>query len=219
MKSTEFFLISYITELSDIQTILDNKARQITSYAYILHDKDTYTLKDCTDKDTGEVNTEKLNTLKKPHIHIYLKLNSSRDGDEIKRWFMVRDKDGVVQNCMREVVRSRIGAINYLTHNTVSSKAKHQYPKDSVISFNVDNIEENEPVDNTYHIVTDILNGIPKLELLRRYGRDYIYHYSCFKSFIDDVRIDVVLDEQKKREEEIKEQGLNPVYGEPLPFN
>ena len=59
MRSYEYFLVSYLPSLDDVQKVLDIKAKQISSYAYIMHDKDFYT-DDVIDKDTGDVNVHRL---------------------------------------------------------------------------------------------------------------------------------------------------------------
>lgn len=92
MRTYEHFLVSYLPTLEDVQKVLDNKAKQIVSYAYIMHDKDFYT-DDVIDKDTGDVLHVK-GELKPPHIHIYLRLVNNRDVGEIRRWFESSDENG-----------------------------------------------------------------------------------------------------------------------------
>lgn len=205
MQSNEFFLVSYLP-LDDIQSIIDYKVKQIISYAFILHDKDVYSEKDCLNKDSGIIDTLKVGTQKPSHVHIYLKLCNSRNADEIKRWFVKKDINGKNINCLREIVRNRIGVINYLIHNTKGSKDKYQYNKDDIYSFNIEDIEEDTPKDITFDIVTDILNSVPKLVLLRKYGRDYLYHYSCYKDFVSDLR--------REEKEEVYNEYIKECYGD-----
>lgn len=186
MKSYEHFLISYLPSLDDVQKVLDVKAKQIVSYAYILHDKDFYT-SDAVDKDTGDILHTK-GEIKPPHIHIYLRLVNNRDMGEIRRWFESKDESGLKINCLTQVVRDRVSCINYLIHNTKGSKDKYQYSVDDVISYNVEHIDDDMPIDNTYYVVEDLLKGLPLMELLKKYGRDFLYHYSSYLQFVKDMK-------------------------------
>lgn len=185
MRTYEHFLVSYLPTLEDVQKVLDNKAKQIVSYAYIMHDKDFYT-DDVIDKDTGDVLHVK-GELKPPHIHIYLRLVNNRDVGEIRRWFESSDENGQKINCLSRVVRDRVSCINYLIHNTKASKDKYQYPVEDVVSYNVEHIDDDMPVDSTFYIVEDMLKGIPKMELLKKYGRDFLYHYQNYVQFVKDL--------------------------------
>lgn len=188
MRTYEHFLVSYLPTMEDVQKILDNKAKQIVSYAYIMHDKDFYT-DDVIDKDTGECIHTK-GEIKPPHIHIYLRLVNNRDVGEIRRWFESVDSSGQKINCLSRVVRDRVSCINYLTHNTKASKSKYQYSTDDVISYNVEHIDDDMPCDSTFYIVEDMLKGIPKMELLKKYGRDFLYHYQNYMQFVKDLRVE-----------------------------
>lgn len=185
MRTYEHFLVSYLPALEDVQRILDNKAKQIVSYAYIMHDKDFYT-DDVIDKDTGEFIHTK-GEIKPPHIHIYLRLVNNRDVGEIRRWFESCDENGQKINCLSRVVRDRVSCINYLIHNTKASKDKYQYPVEDVVSYNVEHIDDDMPVDSTFYIVEDMLKGVPKMELLKKYGRDFLYHYQNYVQFVKDL--------------------------------
>lgn len=186
MKSYEHFLVSYLPSLDDVQNVLNLKAKQIVSYAYILHDKDYYTA-DVIDKDNGEVLHLK-GELKPPHIHIYLRLVNNREMGEIRRWFESKDEGGLKINCLTQIVRDRVSCINYLIHNTKASKDKYQYSVDDVISYNIEHIDDDMPIDSTYYVVEDMLKGLPLMELLKKYGRDFLYHYSSYLQFVKDMK-------------------------------
>lgn len=207
MRTYEHFLVSYLPTLEEVQKVLDNKAKQIVSYAYIMHDKDFYN-DDVIDKDTGECIHIK-GEIKPPHIHIYLRLVNNRDVGEIRRWFESTDENGQKINCLSRVVRDRVSCINYLTHNTKASKDKYQYSVEDVISYNVDHIDDDMPVDSTFYIVEDMLKGMPKLELLKKYGRDFLYHYNNYVQFVKDLNNENWLNVCN---------GMNPVGGD-MPFD
>lgn len=120
MKHTKFCLISYLKSASEIQAILDKKAEQILSYAYILHDKDTFE-KDVYDKDSGELLHQK-GTLKETHYHIVLCLVSSCECKQIANWFTKKNPDGTTTHCLSQIVKSPSGIIKYLTHPSTGSE-------------------------------------------------------------------------------------------------
>lgn len=211
MRSYEHFLVSYLPSLEDVQKVLDNKAKQIVSYAYIKHDKDFY-IEDVVDKDTGDIVHFK-GELKPSHIHIYLRLIHNRDSGEIRRWFESVDECGQKINCLSKIVRDRVSCINYLIHNTKASKNKYQYSVADVVSYNVEHIDDDMPVDNTYYVVEDMLKGVSRMELLKKYGRDFLYHYSSYVQFVKDLKC-----EEYKNIVGAEYEGLTPVYGEPMPF-
>lgn len=185
MKTNEFFLVSYLGK-EQVQEVLDAKLKQIDKYAYILHDKDTYDT-DSIDKDTGEILHAK-GDVKSHHIHIYLKLLQSREASEIRRWF-TRQIDGQTVNCLSQRVIERKGALAYLTHTTEKSKHKHQYDLAEVVKFNCDspNDDDFDCCDNTYEIIKTIVQGARTLDLVKRYGRAYVYHRYDFKSILDEL--------------------------------
>lgn len=184
MKLKEFFLVSYLPH-DALQNILDTKLKQIDKYAYILHDKDVYD-KDVVN-DVGDV-LHHVGDVKAPHTHIYLKLFESRDSGEIQRWF-TKEIDGVRQNCFLERVHNRIGCIAYLTHRTKQSQHKYQYDLDLIKSFNLDGTElDGDCVDNSLDIIEDILNHVPLREMVRRYGKQFIYQYKAYTEMAFNIR-------------------------------
>lgn len=100
-------------------------------------------------------------------------------------------------------------SLNYLIHNTKASKNKYQYSVNDVVSYNIEHIDDDMPIDNTYYVVEDMLKGLPRMELLKKYGRDFLYHYFSYVQFVKDLGSEEF---QKMAED------MSPVYGEPLPF-
>lgn len=184
MVANELFLLSYLSK-QEIQDILDNKANQIQQYAYILHDKDTFS-SDKIDSDTGLIIAHK-GDLKKEHCHIYLKLYNSRDINEICRWFS-KNLNGEKVNCLREKVRSRIGVLNYLTHKNAAEK--YQYPDSDIVSYGLSAEDNDLSVDDTYIILTDFISGKSLKELVRLYGAKFLYHYNSYKLIKSDIELE-----------------------------
>ena len=185
-KFTELFLISYLPSTDIINDILEKKIKSIKSYAFIYHNKDIY-LNDILD-DKNEI-LHKKGDLKTPHYHIYLRFKTNRDVDEIKRWFMPKgllDENGLPYNCLSQKVKSSVACIEYLTHK--NEPEKFQYSENDIISYNIDSILENDCIDNSIDIVEDMLSGSPTRELVKRYGRDFIYHYSSYSAIVAKIK-------------------------------
>lgn len=185
-RTNELFLISYLPSTNIINDILDKKLKNIKSYAFIYHDKDIY-VNDILD-DKNEI-LHKKGDLKVPHFHIYLKLKSSRDSEEIKRWFMPKgllDVNGLPYNCLSQKVKSSVACIEYLTHK--NEPDKYQYSENDIISYNIDCVLENDAIDNSIDIVEDMLSGFSTRELVKRYGRDFIYHYSSYSAIVAKIK-------------------------------
>lgn len=185
-RTNELFLISYLPSTNIINDILDKKLKNIKSYAFIYHDKDIY-FNDILD-DKNEI-IHKKGDLKVPHFHIYLKLKSSRDSEEIKRWFMPKDlidENGLPYNCLSQKVKSSVACIEYLTHK--NEPEKYQYSESDIISYNIDSVLENDAIDNSIDIVEDMLRGFSTRELVKRYGRDFIYHYNCYSAIVAKIK-------------------------------
>lgn len=184
--TNELFLISYLPSIDIINDILDKKLKYIKSYAFIYHDKDIY-FNDILD-DKNEI-LHKKGDLKVPHFHIYLKLKSNRYADEIKRWFMPKeliDENGLSYNCLSQKVKSSFACIEYLTHK--NEPEKYQYSENDIISYNIDSVLDNDSIDNSIDIVEDMLSGFSTRELVKRYGRDFIYHYSSYSAIVAKIK-------------------------------
>lgn len=184
--TNELFLISYLPSINIINDILDKKLKNIKSYAFIYHDKDIY-FNDILD-DKNEI-IHKKGDLKTPHYHIYLKLKSNRYADEIKRWFMpkeLKDENGLPYNCLSQKVKSSVACIDYLTHK--NEPDKYQYSESDIISYNIESVLDNDAIDNSIDIVEDMLTGFSTRELVKRYGRDFIYHYSSYSAIVAKIK-------------------------------
>ena len=184
--TNELFLISYLPSIDIINNILDKKLKNIKSYAFILHDKDIY-LNDIL--DDKNVLIHKKGDLKVPHFHIYLKLKSNRYADEIKRWFMPKeltDENGLPYNCLSQKVKSSVACIEYLIHK--NEPEKYQYSENDVVSYNIDSVLDNDSIDNSIDIVEDMLSGFSTRELVKRYGRDFIFHYSSYSAIVAKIK-------------------------------
>lgn len=191
-KTRTLSLISYLETYEDVQSVIDYKANQIVSYAYALHDKDTYE-KDVFDTLSGVLKHSK-GELKKPHFHIYLLLSERRYVEEVQKWFMLKNKDGIIQNCLYEPLFSKSSLLDYLTHSTDKAKNKYQYDKSIVVSYNIDidPVDNNEPIDETFDILQALMCGVPIFDLVSKYGRDFVYHYNQYKSLLENINFNFI---------------------------
>lgn len=189
MKTNKMFLVSYCPT-SFIDDVLVAKSTQLVSYAYILHDKDVY-LEDVYNAD-GTIKHHK-GEKEINHTHIYLSLKMSREVSEICGWFKgCKDENGLTINTLAEKVLACQSAIDYLTHKNQPNK--YQYPVSEVIyggnvqkDDNGNLITLETTMDDSADIVDCLLTGVPLKQILRIFGKDFLYHYSSYKAFVNDV--------------------------------
>lgn len=112
--------------LEEVEAVIKRKYDEgiITDYAYIVHDKDTYT------KEDEETNpTVKAGMPKKPHIHAYLRLNNTYNFSTIANWFEVP------VGAINTIKKSFAAGCAYAIHK--NNPEKYQYPIEEVhSSFN-----------------------------------------------------------------------------------
>lgn len=239
IKSKLYNLILYCP--SDfIQKVLDSKMNQIDFYAYIYHDCDVYT----KDVYVDGVIKHSHGELKVPHTHLVLMLKSWRYIKDIKSWFSYVDELGEQCSVLyREAVGTIADCLKYLDHS--NAPEKYQYDKSLIVSYNIDwddiakYDDSDAPVDNTYDILCDMLSGEDLMTMVKKYGRDFVYHYNSFGMLAERInhrdnvsRVDSGVDysyENDKVAQNIynaqlhnKNMGL-PYYpdvlGEELPFD
>ena len=114
--------IEYTSE-SSFKNIVNNLYKRgiILDYAYIVHDKDTY-----TEQDELDDIKNKAGNLKKTHIHGMLRLNNSYKFSTIANWF------DVTAQRIRKIETSYAAACAYLIHR--NNPEKFQYDPSMVIS-------------------------------------------------------------------------------------
>lgn len=153
MKNSRFFaLVTYITDLSKILEIISSHSNSIRAYACILHDKDTTS----------------------PHHHIVLRTFNTWSCKNICDWFKSSD-----QNTFCERVYDRTGIIKYLTHENNEEKAK--YNESDIIDGGLsDLIPKDEGCDDCFDILNRMINGDNLMDLVREYGKDFVYHFSSY---------------------------------------
>lgn len=166
--SRYFSLISYCSA-RDIEKILANHRSSIRAYAYIYHNADEAT----------------------PHFHILIRTLSSWKPLALCKWFSACvDDSGAPVNTLCEIASSIDSLVPYILHETEESIAdgKHRYDKSEIISYRLYDLKmQTDSFDSSYEIVKAMTLGISPRELVRRYGRDYVYHYNAYRAVVDAI--------------------------------
>lgn len=161
-KRTRFFsIVTYIQDTDRVLSMVLSKRTSIRSYAVIKHDHD--------EADT--------------HHHIVVRTHCTWTAPAVNKWFKDIETG---QNTFTELVYDRSSIIDYLTHE--NDPDKYHYDKDAVIDGGIDDIlPKGETADDTAEIVEKLLQGVSLRELVKLYGKDFVYHYSSYKAIIEDI--------------------------------
>lgn len=161
-KHRHFSMTTYVS-LETIQEYV--KKECIEKYAYILHDKDE----------------------SEPHYHLVVSYKNPRTWEGVKKDFADYE-----ENTLVEVVKSLDGVLDYLTHK--NQPDKFQYPEEAVTNFGYYRGDYRRSVDIEQDIaitiVEAILDDLPKRELLKRFGREYVIYRKQYESLASDIRIE-----------------------------
>lgn len=144
-------------------------------YAYIIHDCDI--LPDGTPDE--------------PHIHICLYFrNPLRFSSDYIQYFLTSsnplDNAG---NCRIEPLSDRYSMVyEYFIHK--NEPDKFQYSFDRVVADDFEFWSQNghSSEDIAVIIVERMLAGVPYIDLVREFGRNFVYHYSAFKKLVEDIK-------------------------------
>lgn len=162
-RSRNFALVTYLSP-EEVERYC--KLPHVKNYAWILHDKDV--------KEDG--------TPKEPHIHLVVVYHNARTLSAVRS-----DFSEYKQNTMSEYCIDLEGAYDYLTHRRNPEKA--QYSND-LVHTNVGYFrgDYSSSEDNTaYCLVMDIIAGKSRLELLRKYGRDYAINRAQYYGLATEI--------------------------------
>ncbi|MBS7338755.1 MAG: Rep family protein [Lachnospiraceae bacterium] len=164
-------------DIEKIVKVLDTQ-KPFKDYAYILHNKDTY-----TEEDEKQNADHKAGTLKRAHYHIAIRLEYGTDTKYIANWL------GIKENFINRVKGKWVDMLKYLTHENASTK--YQYAEDEVISNYNWKVEKAKAINKTnsetrkIQIINDIVSGVI---------REFNYHehitiseYDRYKKSIDNA--------------------------------
>lgn len=160
-KGRYFALVSYRQDTAGLVQAIEKKRNSVRAYAIIKHDRD--------EAD--------------PHHHMVLRTHSTWNCPQVAKWFA--DDSG--QNTFAQIVRDRTGIIDYLTHE--NEPDKHHYDKSDIIDGGLDDIlPAGEASDDTFEILDKLLEGCSIREMVRLYGRDFLYHLPAYMNAVNLIR-------------------------------
>ena len=169
-KKTRYFsLTSYATE-KQIQKVICDHVKSIRALCYIFHDKDEA----------------------EPHYHILIRTHATWSPAQIANWFSgLKDKEKKKINTFAEVANDMRALELYILHQDEKSieEGKHQYNKEDIKDFGLtDLFERKESYDNSYEILLRVLARTNPRDLVRFYGRDFLYHMNSYYECADKIR-------------------------------
>lgn len=177
-KSRFFSFMTYATD-KQIETTIAKHNNSVRAFAYIRHDKDDA----------------------EPHAHLIVRTYSSWSETQILKWFdWVKLKDN--SNTMVEVLQDTQAMAEYLTHTDFASvqAGKHVYSRDDIKDFGLfDIVDKKDSYDETFQILTEVMAGTCERDLVRRYGKQYLFHRQQYLESADTVYA-----QQRLRRDEFK---------------
>lgn len=162
-RGRKFAVVTYIQDTDKLLSRLLEKSNSIRSYAVIKHDKDETDI----------------------HHHVVLRTHSAWSCVRVAKWF-----DGVEegQHTFAQFVHDDQGIIDYLTHKNCAGE-KYVYDDSNIIDEGLsDLIPAEDSRDDTLSIIDDMLSGMSMRELVRRYGRDFVYHVTAYQYVVNIIR-------------------------------
>lgn len=181
-KYKHFSAITYLSEFQLAQ-ILEKCSGSIDHYAYILHDKDV---------EDGKP--------KAPHYHLLVVTHSAILEKTFRSWFVGyvdekgRDINTLVE-CTGPNGKGRLSMeslYSYLTHKNAPDK--YQYSDDAVVQSDgmLEYVQKlstasSDDVDPTFDIIMQLMEDPNPLPLIKKYGKNFLYHYSQYKLALKDI--------------------------------
>ncbi len=168
-RSRFFSLTTYATE-KQIQKVVSDHISSLRALCYIHHDKDEA----------------------EPHFHILMRTHSAWTTTQISKWFAdLKDKEKKPVNTFCETANDMEALKRYIIHDTEEAReaGKYQYSIDDIKDFGMcDLAERKDSYDSSYEILMKVLAGANPRDLVRFYGRDYLYHLNCYYECADKIR-------------------------------
>lgn len=170
-RSRNISLISYLPSTAEVLERIAQKLDLVRYYATIYHDKDI--------DESGQP--------KPPHHHIALILKTNRYIDQIRKWFESVESDGETPiNCLAQATISNSAIIDYFTHK--NEPTKYQYSADEIASNDITAFEDETAEDNTICIIDDLIQERSLREMVKLYGRDFVFHYTQYESIANKIK-------------------------------
>lgn len=168
-RSRYFCVVSYASE-KQLRKVMREHVSSIRAFCYIYHDDDEA----------------------EPHHHILMRLHSAWTPTQITKWFahLVDDEKKSI-NTFAEVCHDMDAQKMYILHEDAESieEGKHRYSRDQLKEYGYNDLSERKDCyDNSYEILSKLLEGASMRDLVRHYGRDFLYHYNQYTEVADIVR-------------------------------
>lgn len=168
-KSRFFSLTTYATD-KQIQKVVGDHISSLRALCYILHDKDE----------------------SEPHHHILMRTHSTWTAQQVGKWFAdLKDKEKKPVNTFCETANDMEALKMYIIHADRESieNGKHQYSMDDIKDFGFcDLSEKKDSYDSSYEILLKVLAGANPRDLVRYYGRDYLYHLNAYHECAERIQ-------------------------------
>lgn len=178
-RSRKFFLVTYLSEIQLQFVLLQRTVSQIRSYAYCRHDKDV-----TKDENGNEIPVE-------PHTHLVIVTYNACTLSAVRRWFHgYKDEEGKEITTTGQICTDIYHAYDYLIHDLPDCRDKFQYPPESRIVQDSENLfkaDERVEWDNIQLAAEMLYKGANPRDLACKFGRDFILHYNQIKSYLYDV--------------------------------
>ncbi|MBQ7348171.1 MAG: hypothetical protein IJW55_09445 [Clostridia bacterium] len=169
-KRSRFFSLTTYAIEKQIHKVVSAHINSIRALCYILHDKDEA----------------------EPHYHILMRTHSNWTTAQISKWFAdLKDKEKKPVNTFCETANDMDALKKYIIHDTPECReeGKYQYSPDDIKDFGMcDLAERKDCYDSSYEILLKVLAGANPRELVRYYGRDYLYHLNAYHDCADKIR-------------------------------
>ena len=166
-KDRWFTCVTYANE-NAVKYMIQKQRNAIRAFAYIIHDKD--------ETDT--------------HIQIILRTYQPYAFKTILNWFraaQIETGSEKIQNTFVQTIIDRYGIVNYLTHKDEPDKA--QYDESQIVDGGLEQFYENDGTkDNSFEIITDLMENVSYYDMVKRYGREYIYHHDQYEKVAARIR-------------------------------
>lgn len=173
MQSKQYDVVTYL-DLLDVYRILDS----LDCYAWSLcvHDNE----KDLINED---------GTFKKVHTHIVIIFENRVRGSRLVRLFNSTEIRNIITN------KQLVGSYLYLTHESEKAirEKKVKYERSKRQYYNEQfflTIEDYQSTNTALDIIDSIISGCSHRELVARYGREFVYHYSHYVSMAQKIEIE-----------------------------
>lgn len=127
-------------------------------YAYIFHDKDL---------------------CKNNHYHLLLYFTTEISFKRLKTILEPFNKSN--QNTFFQPVREKLACWEYLTHK--NNPDKYQYESTEICTNNASFWNYQKVEKDFTQLLDDIINGVSRREMVKRWGRDFILNYERYRSY------------------------------------